>query len=234
MKMEEIKSLVDKTSDDIVRYILDNDLEVGDKLPNEYELSSRLSVGRSTLREAVRLLVTRNILEVRQGAGTFVSSKKGVASDPLGFALVKDQDKMIRDLFELRYMVEPRMAALAAENATEQQLLELTRLKEDIERSFIEGTQEHVELDIAFHKKIAEASGNVALIHIIPIINQSIALFNESYNEVEMKLETIELHQELLEAISTRNAIQAFDAMIVHMSNNRKEFQRIIRKNNKS
>ena len=52
----------------------------GEKLPNEYELSSQLGVSRNTIREAVRALASRNILDIRQGAGTFISQKKGVAN----------------------------------------------------------------------------------------------------------------------------------------------------------
>ena len=67
--MEENKTLVEVTTDKILRYLKEMQLQVGDKLPNEYELSDYLEVGRSTVREAVRALASRNILEVRQGAG---------------------------------------------------------------------------------------------------------------------------------------------------------------------
>ncbi|MBP2855705.1 FadR family transcriptional regulator, partial [Acinetobacter baumannii] len=77
--MEENKTLVEVTTDKILRYLKEMQLQVGDKLPNEYELSDYLEVGRSTVREAVRALASRNILEVRQGAGTFVSDKRGIA-----------------------------------------------------------------------------------------------------------------------------------------------------------
>lgn len=67
--MEENKTLVEVTTDKILRYLKEKQLQVGDKLPNEYELSDYLEVGRSTVREAVRALASRNILEVRQGGG---------------------------------------------------------------------------------------------------------------------------------------------------------------------
>ncbi|MGX6978659.1 FadR/GntR family transcriptional regulator [Vagococcus elongatus] len=226
--MEETKSLVEQTSDQIIHFITENDLEIGDRLPNEYELSDKLSVGRSTLREAVRDLASRNILEVRQGAGTFVSDKRGIATDPLGFSLIKDQDKMIYDLFELRYILEPTMAALAAKHATGEQIKKLNILRDEIENSFKNNTEEHVELDIKFHTVIAEASGNVALLHIIPIINESIALFNKNYNILHLKIETIELHKDITKAIENHDETGALDAMTIHMANNRKEFKRIM------
>ncbi|HCT4597502.1 TPA: FadR family transcriptional regulator [Enterococcus faecium] len=226
--MDENKTLVEVTTDKILRYLKEMQLQVGDKLPNEYELSDYLEVGRSTVREAVRALASRNILEVRQGAGTFVSDKRGIANDPLGFSLIEDQDRMIRDLFELRYLLEPKMAGLAAEYATKNQIVQMKKLTQKIETSFREGTQEHVQLDIDFHTMIAEASGNVALLHIIPIINESIALFNKNYDIQHLKIETIDIHTEIVQAIERRNALAAFDAMTVHMAINRRELQKII------
>lgn len=66
---ERKKSLIDETIDDLITYVMDNDLKPGDKLPNETILGEELNVGRSTLREAVRALTSRNVLEVRHGSG---------------------------------------------------------------------------------------------------------------------------------------------------------------------
>ncbi|MHC5228075.1 FadR/GntR family transcriptional regulator [Enterococcus sp. LJL99] len=227
--MEEGKTLVGVTTDKLIQFIKDCNFTIGDKLPNEYELSKQLDVGRSTIREAVRALASRNILEVRQGAGTFVSERRGIATDPLGFSMVKDQDQMIRDLFELRYLLEPKMAALAARYATEQQIMKLEELREAIEQSFFNGDEEHIQLDIAFHTTIAEASGNVALFHLMPVINQSIALFNKDYSSKQIKTETVQLHRDIVDAVMRRRETEAMDAMLIHMANNRREVERAIR-----
>ena len=68
-------------SDKIIKLIVDDNLKIGDRLPNEYELADKLGVGRSTVREAIKALVSRNILEINRGSGTFI--KCGVAEDPL-------------------------------------------------------------------------------------------------------------------------------------------------------
>ncbi|HLQ88035.1 MAG TPA: GntR family transcriptional regulator, partial [Enterococcus sp.] len=91
------KSLVEQTTDRLLDLIKEKDYQVGDKLMNEYELAEALDVSRSTIREAVRSLATRNDLEVRQGSGTYISPKKGVSEDPLGFSLVKDVAKLTAD-----------------------------------------------------------------------------------------------------------------------------------------
>ncbi|WEM59119.1 GntR family transcriptional regulator [Streptococcus parauberis] len=79
------KPLVGQKVDQLLDLILERNYETGAKLPNEFELAEDLNVGRSTIREAVRTLVARNILEVKQGSGTFISPKRGVSEDPLVF-----------------------------------------------------------------------------------------------------------------------------------------------------
>ena len=81
-KAVEGKTRVDLAVEQIIQVILDRDMKAGDKLPNEYDLARELGVGRSTLREAIKRLVARNILTARQGAGTFVSEKNGRAGRP--------------------------------------------------------------------------------------------------------------------------------------------------------
>ena len=81
---QEEKGLPQKISDDIIALILEENLKPGDKLPNETILSQRLDVGRSSLREAMKLLASRNIVTVRQGSGTYIAASPGMVEDPLG------------------------------------------------------------------------------------------------------------------------------------------------------
>ena len=95
-------SLAEQVADQINQVIIDQNINAGEKLPNEFELAARLNVGRGTIREAVKLLVARNCLEIRRGKGTFVVEKPGQIEDPLGFAYVKDKITLAIDLMELR------------------------------------------------------------------------------------------------------------------------------------
>ena len=88
------KLLPEQTAEKIRGYIEGNGLKVGDKLPNEFQLAEICGVGRSTVREAVKSLETRNILTIKRGAGTFISQNEGVAVDPLGISLMgKDEER---------------------------------------------------------------------------------------------------------------------------------------------
>ncbi len=112
-------SLAEQVADQINQVIIDQNINAGEKLPNEFELAARLNVGRSTIREAVKLLVARNCLEIRRGKGTFVVEKPGQIEDPLGFAYVKDKITLAVDLMELRLQLEPWVAQLAAQRIEE-------------------------------------------------------------------------------------------------------------------
>ena len=118
------KSRVDLAVDQIIQVILDRNMKAGDKLPNEYDLARELGVGRSTLREAIKRLVARNILTARQGAGTFVSEKNGVPEDPLGltFMMEEGSENLALDLQDIRLMLEPETCAIVARGATPEQI----------------------------------------------------------------------------------------------------------------
>ena len=85
------KLLAEQVQEQIYQYILETPIAVGAKLPNEFELGDRFCVGRSTIREAVKLLISRGILEVRRGSGTYVVSTTPVDMDPLGLGAVEDK-----------------------------------------------------------------------------------------------------------------------------------------------
>ncbi|GAA0055270.1 UNVERIFIED_CONTAM: FadR family transcriptional regulator [Streptococcus canis] len=211
------RPLVEQTAERLLNLILERDYDVGAKLPNEYELAQDLDVGRSTIREAVRSLATRNVLEVRQGSGTYVSSKKGVSEDPLGFSLVKDTAKLTADLFELRLLLEPRIAALATQNATPKEIKELEKIVVEIEEAVAAGDPKHLQLDVTFHSMMAKFSGNIAMDSLLPVINKSIHLINANDTNHQMKEGSLQAHRDILTAIKERNPIAAHDAMLLHI-----------------
>ena len=118
----EKQTLGEKTAEKLLDMIHERGYTAGDKLPTEMELCQLLGAGRNTVREALRILVSRNIVTIRQGAGTFISEKNGIPDDPLGFAMMEDRRKLTRDLLQIRVMLEAPIAALAAQNADEEDI----------------------------------------------------------------------------------------------------------------
>lgn len=226
---EEVKSLTDRTADALIAYIVDGGLVQGDRLPNEKELSELLGVGRSTLREAVRILSSRHILEARQGAGVFVSENTGITDDPLGFTFIKDKKKLAEDLLAFRMMIEPRVAALAAQNGAPEDIEELSDLADAVERKYESGAS-HAQEDAAFHAKLAQMSGNVVIPNLVPTILSAIHLFID-LTDARLKEETISSHRAIVNAVKQRDSIAAQDAMTLHLVYNRSRLQSILGKN---
>ena len=197
---EKTVSLVEQTANRIVEYFEKNDLKVGDKLPNEYTLAQDLEVGRSTLREAVKMLVSKNILEVRQGSGTYITSLTETVIDPLGFGEIDNHMKLTQD----------------------KEVAVLERLEKALEKEIHSDGDIHFKLDIQFHSAIAEASRNVAMQQLIPIIIQSIKLYNDFFTSEQSKANTIRAHREIVRAIKNRDAVAARDAMLLHLADNRR------------
>ena len=128
-KKDDRKLLGSQIEDRILEYIKEKPLEVGDRLPNEFELAEMFEVGRSTIREAVKGLVTKGVLQVRRGAGTYVSSLTPAEDDPLRLnAKLHDRFKLALDLFDVRLILEPEIAAKAAVYATDEDIATLKRL----------------------------------------------------------------------------------------------------------
>lgn len=227
MKEETIKPLGEIASEKIIKLIVDDNLKIGDKLPNEYELADKLGVGRSTIREAIKALVSRNILEIKRGSGTFI--KCGVADDPLGLIFVKDKLKLAVDLLEIRFMIEPKIASLAAQNATQEDIEELSKLCDEVEELILKGVP-HIQKDIEFHTAIARSSKNLVTTNLVPIINQSISVFIDVTN-TQLKNETIETHRDILNAIKNKNANEAHDAMLLHLVHNRRNINKVVQEN---
>lgn len=218
--MENPKLLAEQVADQIIELIISNNLVSGQKLPNEFELAGSLKVGRGTVREAVKLLVSRNVLEIRRGKGTFVSQEPGVIKDPLGLAFFSDKYKLALDLMEIRYILEPQIAAKAAEKAEEGEISEMRRISAEIEQVAQSGGN-YTNLDVELHTRIAQCTRNLVMPSLIPTINSGIVLFNFFPYQVE-RMEAVRLHHEIIDAIAAHDPKWASDAMIRHLSYNKR------------
>lgn len=212
------KSLSELTSDQIIDLIVQKSLTKGDKLDNEKTLCEKLNVGRSTLREAVRMLASRNILEVRHGSGIYVSEKLGIPDDPLGFTFVQDKKKLVSDLLAFRRMIEPPVCALAAINASKEQIEKLETKANEVE-ALILAEKNHHKADASFHSLIGELSGNTVMPKIQPIIFKAIELFVDVTGSM-LRKETIKDHRNLVDAIRMHDPVKASDAMFLHLIHN--------------
>lgn len=218
----EKQTLAERTAERLTAMIRARNYGPGDRLPTEQELMEQLTVGRNTLREALRFLVSRNMVVIRQGAGTFVSEKQGVADDPLGFGMVGDQRKLTRDLLAARVILEPQIAALAAQNAEEEDIQRLEEVLLQLETR-MRRREWYAELDSAFHTAVAECTHNQVMARLIPVIADGVRSFAESVEHAEYE-ETLRSHRRIFEAIRTHRAVEAQAEMQYHLLFNQKRY----------
>lgn len=185
---------------------------VGDKLPNENDLAAELSVSRSTLREAIRILTTSGVLEIKRGKGTFVTSNTRIDSGNLN-----DIASGLDDLFEMRLMFEPDCAYLAAKRATEEELEIICYYGEQIEKKILSGEDRTFE-EQKFHESIANATHNSFVKQFMPIIfnaiRKGVIVLTQNQDVSEDNLNDDRL---IMEFLKKRNADGARTAMRLHI-----------------
>ena len=205
-------------ADKIIDLIESKELLLGEKLPSEQELMKELSVGRGTIREAIKSLVSRNIVEIRRGVGTFVAEKTGVVEDPLGFSFINNKKKLVKDSMDVRLLLEPSIAKWAARNATDSEILEIIELSNKIETAIL-NNENYSDLDVEFHTKIANSSRNLVVENLIPILNMNIRSLIDVTHSV-LKEHTISSHKKIANAIKERNEEMAEQSMKEHIEIN--------------
>lgn len=167
----------------------------------------------------MKLLASRNIVTIKQGSGTYVASSPGIVDDPFGFTFISDKKKLVHDLLEIRFLLEPSIAAMSATYADKNDISKINRLCNEVEELMEQ--KKHTQKDIEFHTAIAMGSKNFVIPRLIPIINSSIPLFVETTGNI-LKTETIETHREIAETIAEHNAVRAQDAMYMHLMYNKR------------
>ena len=209
--------LSEKVADQILKMItLEKRFNLGDKLPNENELAEELGVSRTTLREAVKFLIAHHVLDIRRGKGTFVANNKELNED-YGFSELDNLLLGAMDLFEMRIMFEPSMARYAVERATDEDVAEIVRLGEILQKP-ITDPHARTEYDQEFHFAIARATKNEFVVKILSIIYAGIevervfSLVTEEVNQY-----TVVDHTLIMEFIKSRDAAGAEAAMRMHI-----------------
>lgn len=198
------------------RILLKKEYKVGDKLPNEIILSEQLNISRTTLREAIRILVNENLLEIKRGKGTFV------INDNIDIYNLGNLNKVhtdLKDLLEVRLMVEPMAAYYAALRGTDKEIEKILSYGKEVELKILNNEDRNNEEQL-FHNSIAIASHNSVLKELMPIINKSInKSVNLSKEFKKINELTIRDHQIIMDFIKNRNSEGAKSSMVVHIVN---------------
>lgn len=202
--------------------IRDENMRAGQRLPAERELSAKLSVSRASLREALIALELGGFVEVRGGSGVYVSEQATETE-------VTEVGPGPFEVLSARRMIESEVAALAAKNATDNQIDAIMSAVVEMEAHH-EDRASNEQADRNFHLAIARATGNSAMVGVIDYLwNQRGSLWHklkEHFQTEELRKETLMDHRKILEAIASHDVAGARQAMRAHLERVTRTFSR--------
>ncbi len=217
--------------------ILRRELEPLSLLPNEDELCRQFDVSRTVIREAIRFMDAKGLVEVRPRIGTRICDpSRWVLTDSvlLKWRIESELEMgLIKDLVELRSMIEPMAASFAAERASEEEIQALEAAFKDMEKAT--NLDEQIEADIRFHLSILEACGNELVVSSLrPVIESILGSVFRRYMEFDAAKKSLVVHGKLFRAIADRNSEQAMiemQEMISYAGRDFKEFEKLSKQN---
>lgn len=222
-------SLSVQAAQQIRELIHTGELKRGERLPSERELSERLGVSRTVVREAIKMLRASGYVKVRMGVGSFVTEDPiNILEDQLSYS--KDpESKKIADLHQVREVLEPAVAALAAQNATAEDIRKMEAAVQEMEQNLSNGYR-YIEADKLFHIALAEATKNsiftILLNSIVDLLQEARRLAISTPGSGER---SSRYHRRILEAVKNREAEEAFNAMSEHMQQTERDTNATLR-----
>ena len=215
--LDRLPGLAQRVREEILAMVSSGDLKPGDRLPAERSLAQKLGVSRNVVREALRSLASMNVVDIRQGSGAFVSSLDiDSLIAPLEYAVALDQ-AALEHLAEARLVLEPAIASLAAERATEGDVAALRAIVRD-SRVLVDDPDRFVEADVTLHRKIVEIARNPVLGRVIESLGRLIRASHEfTTTSGAIRVQAARDHDRVVETLAARDAAGAAAAMRDHL-----------------
>lgn len=204
-------------AENVLALITERRLKPGDPLPTERELTQSYGVGRSSVREALRVLESKGVIR-SNGKGSFAVAEYG---NPLNHSmnlLLTLQEADLHDLFEVRRTLEVEAAALAATRRTDDDLARMARAIEEMQAG-LDSEERYIAADVRYHLAIAEATRNRISLHLMHAIRDLLHRALASIYHIPRSAErSLEQHETILDAIRARDADRAREAMREHLT----------------
>jgi DNA-binding FadR family transcriptional regulator len=215
MKKPRNRGLHGRVIHDLGRRIVSGEFAAAAPLPGQEECCALLGVSRSVLREALRVLAAKGLVDARPKAGTFVRPREAwnfLDTDVLEWRLeTAEADKVLDQLYELRQMVEPLAASMAASKA---KLADFQRMGQAYEEMVAAGKGDFVEPDLKFHRAIIAASGNDLFASLGKVVESALTVsFRIGADNPQGQRHSLEMHKAILDAIVDRDGAAARLAM---------------------
>lgn len=221
-KMEGDRKLADVVAEKIESLIVEGVLKAGQMLPSERRLTEKLGVSRTAVREGIKILRARGIVETSHGRGTYVTELTGELALPPMMHLLTAYPRTLYDLLEVRSLLESEAARLAALRGT---TADFTMIGHRYREASHEGDVDpsvHARLDHAFHLSICEASHNPVLVHMLRsltdlLLSSVYASVNNLYHREPYKRQIDRQHHRLYNAVVGKLPEQARKAAAEHV-----------------
>ena len=216
------EALVDSLSDYLMDEIIHERLRPGSKLPSDRELSARFGVGRTTLREALRVLGCLGIVSIQPGHGTFLSSKYTGFHVSLSWTVLLGQHS-IDNLINMRSELEVVSSKLAAQNADTVSMTELDKIFKNMKTAFEKADfKDFLDLDLDFHLAIAACSRNTIIHDLLATSRRMLEYISKSGMVTPEDLQNIYTeHGEIYTAIVNKDSHKAQEKMTEHLAHAR-------------
>lgn len=208
--------LSDKVADLMLETILSNRLQVGDRLPSERELGEQFGVSRTVVREAVRALVAKGVIEVRSGSGLRVAAVGSAAVSESMSLYIRGAAVDFEKVHEVRVLLEVHIAGLAAERATDDDVRRLRDVHDRMSREQADVAAAAVH-DLEFHRMIARATQNDIYLVLMDSIGSALIEIRRENLATGSTPATLGQHAAVLERIAQHDADGARAAMAEHL-----------------
>jgi GntR family transcriptional regulator, transcriptional repressor for pyruvate dehydrogenase complex len=212
-------ALTDEAIDKIKQMIISGRVRPGEKLPREADLAAELGLSRNSLREAVKALTLINVLDVRQGDGTYATSlAPSLLLEALSFIVDFHRDDTVLDFLEVRRILEPAATALAAIRMPDEDRIELGKVLDAADASM--PMEEFVAADMEFHRQIAIGSRNSVLPSLVDSMSAPTtrARIWRGMTETGAQERTLGEHRAIYRAIMSRDADLARSCATIHIA----------------
>lgn len=234
-KKGNISQLVNRLTMYFADEILEGRLKRGDQIESDRELAKKLNVGRSAVREALKVLDVLGMIDIRLGQGTYITSREtNFFSVPLSWSLFLDGTQ-VKSILQVRGALEIRAVQLACECKDESKLAKLTdiyyRMQKTFQESRSNGNLQHLlqdtlDADIEFHTCIAECSGNPIILSMLTTIRNFLKRVSGTGLIDEQQMQAVvEEHQKLYGAIISGNEADATNAIMRHLAQSMERYQ---------
>jgi GntR family transcriptional repressor for pyruvate dehydrogenase complex len=224
-------SLSGRAESQIETLILEGQLRPGDRLPSEKELGARLGVSKTVIREAIRSLAAKGLVEVRAGSGTYVLDLgQEIVARPLSL-LLRSHALEPQHIHEVREVLEVRIARLAAERAQPSDLEAMEQAINRLKKPRL-GALEYAEADVAFHTALARASGNILFSVLAESLNgvmKEVRLWAFRHDGIAAAERAVVYHSNILERVRARESEGAAAAMLEHLGDAEATLGRVVR-----